>query len=521
MKNKCFLLMKVQLLGQFRGKEKKRGTVVMMAAYLFVDVMIAAYSFLVAAGLGAMELSYMIPWFALAITSVITLFFTVLKANGVLFAYRDYELLLSFPIKTGTVIASRFLSMYLMNLLFTAVVMLPMGAGYVIWEHPGIGFYPIWLLGMMAAPLLPTTAATVIGALIILFTSRFRHANVLTTILTIGITSVIMVLSFGLSGMDEGDILVQELNQLGQVMLGAIHRLYPPSVLFERAVISFDMFSFFTFLLLSIGWYLIFLKLVSLKYKSMNTALMSWHARSDYKLGTLKTSSPLMAVCRKEAKRFFGCPMYTTNMGIGLVMMVLFGVALAVMGPEKLEKWVNIPGMSEGITKVLPFMIAMLQCMSCTTCVSLSLEGRNLWILKSLPLDKKTVYQGKILFNLLLTVPAGILVSLLIAVRISMSAWEVLFLFIIPVVYAVFISVLGMYINIKFPKYDWTSEAAVVKQSASSMAGIFAGMFNALIPLILMLVLQGMFAKIFEVFLVVLEGGLAYFLYRHVIKLDF
>jgi len=46
-------------------------------------------------------------------------------------------------------------------------------------------------------------------------------------------------------------------------------------------------------------------------------------------------------------------------------------------------------------------------------------------------------------------------------------------------------------------------------------------MFNALIPLILMLVLQGMFAKIFEVFLVVLEGGLAYFLYRHVIKLDF
>ena len=69
-----------------------------------------------------------------------------------------------------------------------------------------------------------------------------------------------MVLSFGLSGMDEGDILVQELNQLGQVMLGAIHRLYPLSVLFERAVISFDMFSFFTFLLLSIGWYLIFLK---------------------------------------------------------------------------------------------------------------------------------------------------------------------------------------------------------------------------------------------------------------------
>ena len=46
MKNKCFLLMKVQLLGQFRGKEKKRGTVVKKAAYLFVDEMIAEDSFL-------------------------------------------------------------------------------------------------------------------------------------------------------------------------------------------------------------------------------------------------------------------------------------------------------------------------------------------------------------------------------------------------------------------------------------------------------------------------------------------
>lgn len=165
-------------------------------------------------------------------------------------------------------------------------------------------------------------------------------------------------------------------------------------------------------------------------------------------------------------------------------------------------------------------IIAMLQCMSCTTCVSLSLEGKNLWILKSLPLERKTIYQGKILFNLLLTVPAGLVVSLIVAVRFPMDLGLRLLLFLVPAVYAAFTSVLGMYFNIKMPKYDWSSETAVVKQSASSMAGIFSGMLNGLIPLVLMLVLEGGAAEIVAFALVILEGVLAYLLYRHICTLE-
>lgn len=520
MKNKCFLLMKVQLLGQMKGREKSRGSLVVLAAYIFVGLVFAAYSFLLAFGLGALGLSAMIPGYALMITSLVNLFFTTLKANGVLFAYKDYDLLMSLPVKTGTVIASRFLTMYVMNLLFTMVVMLPMGAGYVIWERPGVGFYAVWLLGMAAAPLIPTTVATVIGAVIILVTSRFRHANILTTILTIGLTCGLLAFSLGVGGVDEEALAAADISRLGTVMLSAIHKMYPPSVLFERAAVSRDWLAFAAFLGISLVWYLIFLKAVSLKYKSLNTGLMTWHTRGDYRLGTLKASSPAAAICKKEARRFFGCPVYATNMGIGVVLLLIFGSALGVMEPEKLAQWLDIPGMESVLTKLLPYMIAMLQCMSCTTCVSLSLEGKNLWILKSLPLEKKMVYQGKILFNLLLTVPAGLLVSLIAAVRFPMGMGARLLLFLVPAVYAVFTSVLGMYFNIKMPKYDWNSEASVVKQSASSMAGIFSGMLNALIPMFLMMALRGAAAEIFAFALVILEGALAYFLYRHVCTLE-
>lgn len=520
MKNKCFLLMKVQLLGQLKGREKSQGSLIVLAAYIFVGLVVAAYSFLLAFGLGALELSHMIPGYALMLTSLITLFFTTLKANGVLFAYKDYDLLMALPVKTETVITSRFMTMYVMNLLFMLVVLLPMGAGYVIWERPGIPFYLIWILGMLAAPLIPTTIATVIGAIILLFTSRFRHASLLTTILTIGFTCGILALSMGIGDVDEEMLEIGAISRLGSMMLEAIHRIYPPAILFERAVVSYDWAAFLAFAGISLVWYLIFLKAVSLKYKSMNTELMTWHTSGNYKLGTVKTSRPAAAICKKEAKRFFGSSVYATNMGIGVVMMLILGVMLGVMGAEKVAEWLSVPGMEKIITKMLPYIIAMLQCMSCTTCVSLSLEGKNLWILKSLPLERKTIYQGKILFNLLLTVPAGLVVSLIVAVRFPMDLGQRLLLFLVPAVYAVFTSVLGMYFNIKMPKYDWSSEAAVVKQSASSMAGIFSGMLNGLLPLVLMLVLEGAAAEIVAFALVILEGVLACFLYRHLCTLE-
>ena len=521
MKNKSLLLLKIQLLGQLRGTRAQRGKGLMAAAFVVLGIVFAAYSFILAYGLGSIGLAHVVPSYGVAVIGIVTLFFTALKANGVLFAYRDYDMLMALPIKTDAVIASRFLTMYLMNLLFTVLIMLPMGVGYAVCVSPGALFYLIWGVGMLISPLIPTTVATLLGAAIIFLTSRFRHANILATILSIICVCGVVVLSFGLGGLEEQGIEMTQLSGLGEMMVDQINRLYPPAGLFERAVNTFDMGAFLIFSGVSVGWYLIFIKLVSIKYKSMNTGLMTYHTRSDYKLTSLRTSSPLMAVCKKEAKRFFTCPIYTMNMGIGVILMLLFAVACAVMGVEKIETMINMPGMAAVIAKILPFLLTMLQCMSCTTSVSLSLEGRNLWILKSLPVKKEVVYNGKILFNLLLIIPAGLAASLILALRFPMTPLNTAMLFFMPAVSSIFVSVLGMYINIKLPNYEWTNEVEVVKQSFSAMAGIFGGMLIGLIPMLIILILQGIFAEIFAIIILVGEGVLAYLLYRHVMKLDF
>ena len=49
-------------------------------------------------------------------------------------------------------------------------------------------------------------------------------------------------------------------------------------------------------------------------------------------------------------------------------------------------------------------------------------------------------------------------------------------MFVTPVVCALFNSLWGMFINLKMPDYNWTSETALVKQSLPAMAGMLGGL---------------------------------------------
>ena len=140
--------------------------------------------------------------------------------------------------------------------------------------------------------------------------------------------------------------------------------------------------------------------------------------------------------------------------------------------------------------RIMPFAVGALISMSCTTCISLSLEGKNLWILKSMPIDDLTIYKSKILMNLTLQIPAALLAALVINIRFPLAPSMRVLMFVTPVVCALFNSLWGMFINLKMPDYNWTSETALVKQSLPAMAGMLGGLVGGMIPILAVLVLR-------------------------------
>lgn len=526
MKNSCLVLLKVQLINQYKlnnlvskqnSKEKSR--VIMMAIiFIILGGVLMLYSFGLGFGLGMLGAANIIPGYAVMITGIITLFFTMIKSNGVIFGYRDYDMLMSLPVKTGTIITSKFLSMYVMNTLFTTLVMLPMGIAYCVFEKPSVLFYFLWLIGMLTSSLVPTTIATVAGAVIIAISSRFKHTTAVATILSFVLLLGFMGGSMRLGNQDVENIDVNQLANLGKLFSEQINKIYPLSWLYTKGVVEMSLYHFTLYLVISLGWYYLFVKAISIQYKKLNTSLMTYQAKSNYKLRELKVQPPIYALYKKEMKRFFSSTLYVLNVGFGVVMMIATAIACFIMGPEKLAEFMQVEGMVSMFNKIIPFALSVMLTMTCTTSVSLSLEGKNLWILKSSPIQDITIFHSKILVNLTLLLPTAILSSLLIATRFPMDVISFLLLLIVPIAYSVFTSVWGMYINIKMPNYEWVSETAVIKQGMASMIGMLGGAVFAAIPIGIILIFNQIDYRISQSVCMVLIIGFTMLLYHKVRK---
>ncbi|MGI0532342.1 permease [Bacillus pfraonensis] len=487
MKNNTIALLKIRFITQLglntfkyeKDKKKKQNKILISVSIALVVVMLMLYCGSAAYGLIKLGIGEVIPVYAFVISSMLVLFFTMFKANGEIFAFKDYDFVMSLPIRVDTIIASRFLYLYVLNTLFSMIIMLPMGVVYCIYEKPSVSFYLMWFITLFTVSLIPTTIAAIFGACITAIASKFRHANKVTTIL-----SFIAMISFGYFMFKQGNTKYSftDLEGIGAIVSEGLAKVYPLANIFQKAIVDANIVAFILFVSISVIWYCLFIKILALKYKQINTGISTYHMRSNYKIDRMKKEKVLIALYKKERKRFFSSTVYVINIGMGVVMAVIFSLAVVIVGPSKL---IGYPGIEIILQKVAPFAISAMISMTCTTCVSLSLEGKNVWIIKSLPLTPKMIYDSKILMNLSLSIPTSIISAILMMIGLKTDIWTSIFIIITPITYSLFSAVWGIFINNRFGYYDWVSETQVVKQSMGSVLGMFGGMIVAVIPALL------------------------------------
>ncbi|HPJ24059.1 MAG TPA: hypothetical protein PK113_04035, partial [Bacillota bacterium] len=108
-----------------------------------------------------------------------------------------------------------------------------------------------------------------------------------------------------------------------------------------------------------------------------------------------------------------------------------------------------------------------------SSAVSLSLEGKNFWILKSLPIKPKTIMYGKMLFNIILGLPVAIVSLIIFSYTFDITALTLLCMIVFTTSLSLVVSSLGSIINLFVPKFEYRNPAEVVKQSAAALFGLF------------------------------------------------
>jgi len=524
MKNSTLILLKTQFLNQSglndlryeKDKKKKSRSILLTITMSVVVLILALYCFGMGYGLGSIGLVLVIPGYAFTLTSLLVMFFTIFKSSGILFAFKDYDMLMALPVKTTKVITSRFLLMYGMNLLIAFVIMLPMGISYCYWAHPQISFYVMWLIIIFVAPLVPMTIAAVLGSIISAISSRSKYTNVVSIVLSFALLIAFMGVSFNSGTLNSSEINVDQLASLGTMLSYKMTEIYPLAGLIDKAVCQYNMVALLAFLVISVVWYCVFVKIVSIKYKAINTGLTTHQTKSNYKLQSLKVTSPFYALFQKEMKRFFSSYLYVLNMGVGAVLLLATSIACFILGIDKIEQLLEISNIEYMVSSFVPFVISAMLAMSCTSSVSLSLEGKNLWILQTLPVDSATIYRSKMAVNVCILLPVSILSSLLMSLCLKVDIITALWMFITPLSYVFFTSVWGIFVNIKIPNFTWESEVAVIKQSISSMLGIIGGMIFGIIPLGILSILPDMDRNLLTGVITLVVMGITALLYRKV-----
>ncbi|MGB4661650.1 MAG: hypothetical protein WBI07_20925, partial [Mobilitalea sp.] len=397
---------------------------------------------------------------------MIVIMTTVFKIKGTIFGFKDYDMVMSLPISTGGIVASRLIILYVMNMVFVFILMVPMTIVYGILTNPGIPFYIISVFAILAMPLVPIVIASVLGTLIAYIASKFRRNNFLSIILSMGLLAIFVVASTTIK--DDA----QQLVDIGKTLTNQVNSLYPLADMYTKAVVEYNISALLLFLGISVLAFVVYTVIVKKIFKRMNTLMMTGAYHAIYKMHGVKQASPLRALYRKEMKRYFSSSIYVLNTGFGIVMLTLATIAAAVVD---IDKALGGPEAAAVLIKSAPAFVSFCIVMSCTTMSSISLEGKSLWVLKSLPVTAKTIYLSKIAVNLTIISPA-VLDSIFLGIFLKLGFLQTLFMVLISISCAIFISCFGLLINLMLPNFTWTSETIVIKQSAATMISVFTGM---------------------------------------------
>lgn len=412
-----------------------------------------------------------------AMAVIAGLVFTAFAAQGVVFGGRDADLLLSMPVSAFTVLLAKLTALYAENLVFCVFLVLPAGAAWLWYGGEGGVFFVLRLLiGVPFLTMLPTVLSLAAGFLLSWLGGRFANHRAVNLLLFGGMLALLFFLVIRLNAA----VSALAAGTLGAEISGAFTGWGVPFLLFQRGVCG-DWETLVMFCLLSLVPVLLAAWLFAKNYRQVLTGLTSHAKAPAYRLGRLRAAGRRKALLGKEAARYFGAPIYLFNTGIGLILLVAAGVAAAVLGGG-LRRQLAAAGLGDfPLVLLAAAAVGFLLSTVAVTGSSVSLEGQNLWILKEAPVSAREILDVKAGFQLLLTVPCLAVCCLGVTWGLGLKPGEGLVLLLFSLTFAVFTALLGLAVNLLFPKLDAVSDMAVVKQSAASMLSTFGGMAAALI----------------------------------------
>ena len=473
-------------LFKIRAKNESKMNKIILPIVLALIVMfsVGSYAAILAEELATYNLIYIILTIFIMITSLLTVIEGVYKSQGILFEAKDNDLLFSLPISKSKIFFTRLFKLISFQFLYNSLFMIPAIVVYAMYEKTNVTFYAISLIMLVLLPIIPTILACIIGYIIKGLASRSKAKNIVQVVLTTIMLLFIFYASFNMQGMVAN--IIQNANSINEV----ITKIYYPAGLYINLIQNFNILDLVILLAINIIPAILVVYVASIFYFKITTKLgekgnnikkSNWTKVKDK---TFNTKTQLSGLINKEIKRFFSSPVFIINAGFGMVLMVVVTIAMSINFDGMInslmqgeEIGISIDEIKAIIPKIFYGFVVFTSCMTSITSSMISLDGKSFNITKSLPVAPERILLAKVLTSNIISIPVVLLCDIIFFVVFKVAILDIVFILLASIIMPTFTALVGILMNLKYPKMDAASDTEVVKQSMSSTLSVFIGMF--------------------------------------------
>ena len=476
---------------KINNKKSNKGLIIFLVLCFMFSMI--GYSSMIFEKLAPLNQQKIVLTLFVLLTAFMTIVEGIYKAGPLLFNCKDDNLLLSLPISKRTVLFVRLLKFYIFELLFNSIFMFPVMIAYVYWT-PNIEwtYYLVSLIMLFILPIIPIVISCLIGALITSISSRFKYKNIMQIVISMIFLVTFLYASFRLNDLVE--YLAKNATSINDIIM----KLYYPAGVYINLISDFSILELLKFILINIIITIISILILSKFYFSINSRIKTVTSNKNTNIEELivKSNSQTKSLMKKELNTFFKTPVFIINAGLGLLLYLIVTIAVVIKFDGIISLLTSEEGLNiskdmimNNISIYVLYLIIVTSFMTSITNSVISLEGRNINILKSLPVKIKTILMSKIYSSLLLTTPVLFLGVIVFFIKFKLNIFEVLLLLILSILLPLVSHFIGILVNLKYPKLDAESSAEVVKQSMSSFLSVMIGMLLLIINILIISIL--------------------------------
>lgn len=408
-------------------------------------------------------LNYLIK--PLSLLSMIVIFFSALmRGSGILYTDKNINVYFAYPIQIRDIALAKLCFTYLWGVIIAVILLIiPILKYEFLTQYPLFIFFDLFQLFLL--PAISILLGVILGYVFHRQMGRiFQSSSCIRSLLYLGLLFCFIGFMFFFFQ----DINFNDLYQKYLVRTGFLNILTKAA--FFTHSIEAIIFTIILFVIVVLLAYYI-----TKTYKKWCLKTQVSDTRKKVVRRRYQRKTKLYSLLLRELYRYFSIPVYVMNTMLGIITLFLFTIYSCIETKKSLM-YLELLGSIfevENTSVICAFIISLLITLTNVTYASISIEGHTHEILKALPVSAKEIVLVKYLFHLLLTVPVIGIATVILGVAFEMNVAEWVLCFILPTVFTAFTGMLGLFMNLMFPNYEWENVTYIVKQSIPAISTVF------------------------------------------------